>query len=194
MINVSNKQRASFVGILIFAAYAMLTYSVIKSIAIGVITDIVSGLAVIGIPFLLFPLFNAGKNKKLNKAYIISRFLEGLLILIGGVLILFPSLEKYRELIYSDIQIYFFILGALFFYMLFYRTRAIPIFISVWGIVATILLLATTILKLFGIESQELQMLFLPVALNELFLAVWLIVKGFNLVADNDKEKRKIDR
>jgi hypothetical protein len=185
--NISNKQRASFVGVLMFAAYAMLTYSATKSIALGVITDFVSGLAVIGIPFLLFPLFNTGKNKKLNKAYIISRFFEGLLILVGGVLILFPQLREYRELVYSDVQIYFFILGALFFYMLFYRTRAIPIFISVWGIVATILLLATTILKLFGIDSQVLQMLFLPIALNELFLAVWLIVKGFNFSADNDK-------
>jgi len=186
--NISNKQRASFAGVLMFAAYAMLTYSATKNIALGVITDFVSGLAVIGIPFLLFPLFNTDNNKNLNKAYIISRFFEGLLILVGGVLILFPQLEKYRELIYSDIQIYFFILGALFFYMLFYRTRVIPIFISVWGIVATILLLAATFLKLFGIDSQVLQMLFLPIALNELFLAVWLMVKGFNFGAETRTE------
>ena len=182
MTKISNRLRASFVGILMLVAYAMLTYSATKNIALGVITDIVSGLAVIIIPFLLFPLFNNGNNKKLNKVYIIARFFEGLLILIGGVLILLPSLEKYREVIYSDIQIYFFISGALFFYILFYRTRLIPVFISLWGIVATILLLAVTILKLFGIDSVALQMLFLPIALNELFLAVWLIVKGFNFV------------
>jgi len=180
-LNISNKQRAILVGIFMIAAYGMLTYSAAKNIVIGVITDFVSGFAVIVIPFILFPLFNVGKNKILNKAYIISRFFEGLLILIGGVLILFPSFEKYRELIYSDIQIYFFIAGALFFYILFYRTRLIPIFISIWGFVATLLLLAVTILKLFGIDSEVLQVLFLPIALNELFLALWLIVKGFNL-------------
>ena len=58
MIVISNKQRASLVGIFILVAYSMLTYSVTKNIAWGFITDILSGLAVIGIPILMFPIFN----------------------------------------------------------------------------------------------------------------------------------------
>lgn len=152
MISISNKQRASLVGVLILAAYSMLTYSITKNITFGVITDIASGLAVIGIPLLMFPIFNADENKRMNYAYLVSRFIEGILMIIGGIIILNPSLESYREIIYRDIHIYFFISGALFFYILLYRTQVIRRFISVWGIIATIILSIVTIIKLFGVN------------------------------------------
>lgn len=177
---ISNKQKASLVGVLILVAYSMLLYSITKNIPIGVITDIVSGLAVIGIPLLMFPIFNAEENKKLNYAYLVSRIIEGILMIIGGIIILNPSLEKYREVIYRDVHIYFFISGALFFYILFYRTQVIPRFISIWGILAIIILFVITISKLFGVNSTILNALLLPMILNELFLAFWLIIKGFD--------------
>ena len=180
MIHISNKQRASLVGVLILLAYSMLTYTITNNITLGVITDIISGLAVIGIPILLFPIFNTKENKRVNYAYLVSRFIEGILMIIGGIIILNPSLESYREIIYSDIHIYFFISGALFFYILFYRTRVIPRFISIWGILATIILFTVTIIKLFGVDLPILNALVLPMILNELFLAFWLIIKGFN--------------
>ena len=180
MIRISDKQRASLVGVFILAAYSMLTYSITKNIALGFITDIVSGLAVIGIPILMFPIFNISDNKRMNYAYLASRFIEGLLMIIGGIIIIFPSLEGYREIIYKDIHIYFFISGALFFYILFYRTQVIPRFVSVWGILATLMLFIVTIINLFGFDLPILQVLLLPIILNELFLAVWLITKGFN--------------
>lgn len=179
-INISNRQRASLVGVLILAAYSMLIYSITKNIALGVITDIVSGFAVIGIPLLMFPIFNSKENKIINYGYLISRFIEGILMIIGGILILNPSLESYRNMIYESIHIYFFIVGALFFYILFYRTSTIPKFISVWGILATIILFVITIIKLFGVNLTILNALLLPMILNELFLAFWLIIKGFN--------------
>lgn len=181
MIVISSKQRASLVGILILIAYSMLTYSITKNIALGFITDIVSGLAVIGIPVLMFPVFNINDNKRINYAYLASRLIEGILMIIGGFFILFPTLESYRELIYNDIHIYFFISGAMFFYILFYRTQVIPKFISIWGIIATLILLIITIIKLFGLDLQFFQFLLLPIILNELFLAVWLMIKGVSM-------------
>jgi predicted membrane channel-forming protein YqfA (hemolysin III family) len=65
-MNISNKQRASFVGILILLAYSMLTYTITNNKMFGVITDIISGLAVIGIPLLMFPIFSTTMNKTLN--------------------------------------------------------------------------------------------------------------------------------
>lgn len=60
---ISNKQRASLVGVLILAAYSMLTYPITKNIPLGVISDIVSGLAVIGniqrYPYLFFYFWSA---------------------------------------------------------------------------------------------------------------------------------------
>ncbi len=182
MTNISTKQRATYVGILILVAYSMLTYTITNNKILGVITDIISGMAVIGIPLLMFPLFKAANNKLLNYSYIISRFIEGILVIIGGIFILVPSLEPYRNSIYTNIQIYFFISGALFFYILFYMTQLIPRYISVWGLLATVLLFITTIIKLFGINSTILDALIIPIVLNEIFLAIWLILKPFKSV------------
>jgi hypothetical protein len=179
MITISNKNRAFIIGVLILAAYSMLTYSITKNILLGVITDIVSGLAVIWIPLLIYPVFNSKNNKLLTYVYVISRFIEGILMIIGGLFILNPATEGYREVIYNDIHIYFFILGAILFYVLFYRTQVIPKFISIWGIIATLILLAITILRLFGLDLPIFQVLLLPIILNEILLAVWLMIKGF---------------
>lgn len=180
MINISNRQKASFAGILIILAYSMLAYSIVKNTTLGVITDIISGFAVIGIALIMFPIFNLVNNKRINYAYVISKFIEGILMIIGGIIILNPALEKYRAIIYKDIHIYFFITGALFFYILLYQTRIIPRFISIWGIVATIILFTVTITRLLGFNLSVLDLLLIPMILNEFFLAVWLIIKGFN--------------
>jgi heme/copper-type cytochrome/quinol oxidase subunit 4 len=181
MTTISNKQRATEIGILIIAAYSMLAYTVTENIPLGVITDIISGLAVIGIPLLLFPHFNTYGNRKMNLAYLVSRIIEGLLMIIGGLFIMNPALEGYRNLLYIHIHIYFFIAGALFLYVLFLRTQIIPKFISLWGIVATILLFIVTIVKVVEVDLPLLNVLYVPIITNELFLAVWLMVKGFNL-------------
>ena len=174
---LTDKQRATATGILILLAYTMLTYTITGSKPLGVATDILSGLSVIGIPLLMWPLFRP--HKGLNIAYIAARFAEGLLMIIGGLFILSPALESWRNGIYEHIHIYFFILGAVFFYALLYRTRAVPRFISVWGGLATLALLLVTVIKLFGVQYAPLDALVIPLVLNEVFLAGWLMVKGF---------------
>jgi len=174
-----DKRRAAVVGVLIFVAYSMLTYTITGNKPLGVITDILSGLAVIGIPLLLFPLFNAGSNTGLNYAYLAARMVEGALMIIGGLFILSPAYEGYRNDIYQHVHIYFFIVGALFFYILLYRTQIVPRFISLWGLIATIALALVTVIQLLGVDKPILMILVLPLVLNEVFLAIWLMVKGF---------------
>ncbi len=161
---LTDKQRATATGVLILLAYSMLTYTITGSKPLGVITDIASGLAVIGIPLLMWPVFRP--HKALNIAYMAARFAEGGLI-IGGIFILSPALEPYRNGIYEYIHIYFFITGALFFYALLYRTRAMPQFISAWGGLATLALLLVTVIKLFGMQYAPLDALVIPLVLNE---------------------------
>ena len=74
-------------------------------------------------------------------------------------------------------------LGALIFYCLLYQSKLIPRWISGWGLIAAILWLATTLLDLFGAIgawSTVQVVLALPIGLQEMVMAVWLIVKGFN--------------
>jgi hypothetical protein len=70
-----------------------------------------------------------------------------------------------------------FSLGALMIYYLFFQTKLIPRWLSVWGLIGAVLYLAAALLGLFG---SELGILEAPLALQEMVLAVWLIVKGFN--------------
>ncbi|HFQ15443.1 MAG TPA: hypothetical protein ENK41_03735 [Rhodobacteraceae bacterium] len=180
MRNLSDRRRARIVGILILVAYGMLTYSLTGNRALGVVTDIAAGCAVLLIPVLMRPIFAAPANAGLNAAYMGARFIEGGLMLLGGALLLFPALEPYRGAIYENLQIWFFLLGAWFFYLLLRRTGAVPGFLSAWGLLATLALFAMTLLQLAGTATPWLAILVLPIVLNEAFLAIWLMVKGFS--------------
>ncbi|NJD54008.1 MAG: DUF4386 domain-containing protein [Candidatus Methanoperedens sp.] len=77
-----------------------------------------------------------------------------------------------------------FCLGAAMYYYVMYRFRLIPRWLSVWGLVALALLLLMTLLIAFGERisgpSGMQMLLVLPIFVQEMVLAVWLIVKGFN--------------
>jgi hypothetical protein len=80
------------------------------------------------------------------------------------------------------IYIIVFTLGALMFYYLLYKSKIIPWFISVWGLIAAVLLLTGALLGMLDLIPLPKAMVFFgsPIALNEIVLAVWLIAKGFN--------------
>lgn len=73
-----------------------------------------------------------------------------------------------------------FSLGALMFYTLFYRTRLIPRWLSLWGVIGAILYHIAGWSDLFGIDMG---VLIFPLALQEMVMALWLIFKGFNASA-----------
>jgi hypothetical protein len=74
-------------------------------------------------------------------------------------------------------------IGAYLYYALFYKTRLVPRWLSIWGLAGITLTVAASILVLFRqvapMSTAQLIMSF-PVALQEIVLAVWLIVKGFS--------------
>jgi hypothetical protein len=77
--------------------------------------------------------------------------------------------------------VFSFCLGAFIYYCLFYWSRLIPRWLSGWGIVAIILMMAACVLSLLSDKSVTgYILLVLPIAVQEMVLAVWLIVKGFN--------------
>ena len=74
-------------------------------------------------------------------------------------------------------------LGALMFYYVLYQSKLIPRWISGWGLVAAIPYLTAGLLHMFGLIGQmsALQsVMVLPMALQEMVMAVWMIVKGFD--------------
>jgi hypothetical protein len=77
--------------------------------------------------------------------------------------------------------VFAFSLGAFMYYYVFFQSRLIPRWLSGWGIAAAILMLTACLLALFsGNPVTGYGLLIFPIALQEMVLAVWLIVKGFN--------------
>jgi hypothetical protein len=79
------------------------------------------------------------------------------------------------------LAVFAFCLGAFMYYYLFFRSRLIPRWLSGWGIAAIILMTVACVLALFsGNLITSYIPLAAPIALQEMVLAVWLIVKGFS--------------
>ena len=93
---------------------------------------------------------------------------------IGGSLV---SVQEHAGLL----AVFAFCLGAFMYYTLFFQSRLIPRWLSGFGIVAIILMLAACVLSLFSDNRiTSYLLLAFPIFLQEMVLAVWLIVKGFN--------------
>ncbi|MHA2307339.1 MAG: DUF4386 domain-containing protein [Candidatus Hodarchaeales archaeon] len=71
-------------------------------------------------------------------------------------------------------------LGALMYNYVFFQSKLVPRWLSVWGLIAATLVLTLNLFDMFGVFSEITILLNLPTFVGEMVLAVWLIVKGFN--------------
>jgi hypothetical protein len=95
---------------------------------------------------------------------------------IGGLLL---SLREHAALV----GVFAFCLGAFLYYTAFFRSRLVPRWLSGWGIAAIGMLAAASVLALFaGRPVTEYVPMALPIFLQEMVLAVWLIARGFSPV------------
>lgn len=79
-------------------------------------------------------------------------------------------------------------LGNLILFYLFYKTKLIPRWLSGWGLVGNTLAMLASFLILFrfiDVISPHFIVLTILLVLQEIVLAIWLIVKGFNLSVIN---------
>jgi len=67
-------------------------------------------------------------------------------------------------------------LGVLILNYLLYQSELVPRWLSVWGLIGGVLIVAMGVSRLFG---RPMFLLAIPIVLGELVLAVWLIVVGF---------------
>jgi AAA+ ATPase superfamily predicted ATPase len=169
--------------------------------SVGVFLEFLNGFAVIGIVVLLYPVLKR-YSQGLALGFAVFRMIEALFCFASAFfpLILLAYIQEYpagnpgvastvqslgAHLIAARAQIaglwipLFFGLGALLFYYILFQSRLLPRLISVWGIIGVILIL---ILNLLKIESEWGMLLALPIILNEVFMGIWLIVKGFSVI------------
>jgi hypothetical protein len=83
-----------------------------------------------------------------------------------------------------------FCVGASMYYYVFFKTRLVPRWLSLWGLIALAILLAMLILNMLEgtIKPSGIGLLLaMPIFAQEIVLAVWLIAKGFDPVAETAK-------
>jgi len=178
-----------------------------NQILIGSLLHIISSFACAGIAITLYPVLRK-YNEGLALGSVGFRIAETILYIFGsiGVLALLPLSQEFIKagmpsasyfqtmansfLSMRDwtgiLAVITFGAGALMYYTIFYQARLIPRWLSGWGLVAAALCLISGILVMFNIIDffTPVQIVLnIPIALQEMVLAVWLIVKGFNLPA-----------
>jgi hypothetical protein len=171
-------------------------------VVLGAFFTLIMGISLSMIPVILFPVFKK-YNEALALGAVIFRGALEMLTYMGIAscwLLLLTLSQKYVSAgtpevsdfhligaILLDVENKFvnmldivFSIGALFIYYLFYKTKLIPTWLSLWGLIGAILYLAYPILFMFGFDFGILQ---LPLAVQEMIMAGWLIVKGFHSYA-----------
>jgi len=169
-------------------------------VLIGVLLVLIDSVAVAGIAIVIYPILKK-HNEVLAFGYVGARIIEGVLFMINAITIL-TLLTLSQEFVKAGAPDAFyyqtlgtvllsagnwayllglglaFALSALILNFELYQSKLIPRWLSGWGLVGAALVFANYLLESFSINPVEI--LFFPIAVQEIVFAVWLIVKGFN--------------
>ncbi|MHC1739782.1 MAG: DUF4386 domain-containing protein [Anaerolineaceae bacterium] len=108
-----------------------------------------------------------------GNAYVATGSDSAVLQTIGNLLYQVESLK-------APVSSIIFLIGATCIYLVFYRTRLIPRWLSVWGFIGVATSMAAALLNYFHVDPGIGFYLEMVIAPQEILMAVWLIVKGFN--------------
>ena len=78
-----------------------------------------------------------------------------------------------------QIHIFFYGLGCLMLFGLLFKATLVPQFISILGLITTVLMLIGLVFDMYGF-GVGMEIYGSPIGLCQIFLGIWLIVKGFN--------------
>jgi hypothetical protein len=171
-------------------------------VTIGALLELINGISVILIAVMMFPILKK-HDEALALGYVAFRVVEAVVIFAALIIpltlitlsqeylaagastapnfqVLGTSFIGVRAHLAGQLLGIFFGLGALLFYYLLYRLTLVPRWISIWGLVAAALIFVWNLLELVGIHVSAGIVFGLPIILNEIFLGIWLIIKGFN--------------
>lgn len=168
----------------------------------GVLLELVLVLSVIAIAVMIYPVVRR-QNEGLALGYVGARTVEGMLLLAAAVtgLVVLSLGQEYGSAGTAQIQAlgdsllavrdWTYLIGslmmlggsALILNSLLYRSRLVPAWLSLWGLIGGGLILARGLAEIYGLDFTGLMqgVLAAPIAIQEMVLAVWLIVRGFDM-------------
>ncbi len=160
----------------------------------------------IGFSLVLYPVLKK-YNKTLSIGFVGFRIMAGVFQLLGIILLpIFILLsQKFLAQTNTDLMLYETIgeilklfrdltnhlgvilatgLGNLLLYYILFKGKLIPVWLSIWGIIGNALIMIASFLLLFElieVISTEYGIMTIPLVLQEVVLAIWLIAKGLKL-------------
>jgi len=169
----------------------------------GAVLVLVMGLSLAFVPIVLFPVLRRA-NEVLALGYLIIRgavettcyvvLAIGWLLVVplssvitaGGGTSSSAGVEAGNLVLGADatnsVLALVFCVGAAMFYTLLYRSRIAPRWITMWGLIAVALYVAAALLAMYGVieaNASTQVLMFMPLAIQEMVLAVWMIARGF---------------
>ena len=174
--------------------------------------------AMVGTAVLLRPVLEH-HSETLALSYVLARTLEVVMITIGmvagllliplswsvtagdgdvaGAVVLADSLKAASDWTgYLGAQMIFSI-SALVLNLAFLRNGLIPRWLAMWGVIGVPLMFASGLLVMFeslNSSASTLNLLVVPLAVQEMVMAVWMIAKGFADVDEDDPARSQLDR
>ncbi|MNJ84622.1 hypothetical protein D3C87_20800 [compost metagenome] len=161
----------------------------------------------IGIAMLFYPILK-GSNGELATGFLISRIIAGLFVLIGTIILLLilnlsqefvkgnaSNLSHYtvigdllktaRDLVNHVGMIIVLCMGGILLNIIMIQSELVPIWLSVWGLFGSVIAIIASILALIKrveIISPVYLILNVPIVLQEIVFAAFLILKGLQLI------------
>jgi hypothetical protein len=190
-----------------------------NQVILGAVMELILVVSAVGTATTMFPLLRQ-YNETIALWHVCFRFLEAIIITVGVISVLSlltlsqefvaagaPDSSSFHSsgIILQAIHDWTFMLGPLFmlgintvmYSYIFYKTKLVPRFISILGMTGASCVFICSLFVMFGVFPQISfwgAVLAVPVAANEMILAVWLLVKGFNenaITSLASKSKRK---
>jgi hypothetical protein len=188
-----------------------------NQVVLGAVMELILVISAVGTATIMFPLLRK-YNETIALWHVCFRFLEAVVITIGiiSVLSLLTLSKEYVAGGATNIASYQasgttlkaihdwtfslgpnFMLGinTMMYSYIFYKSMMVPRFIPILGMTGATLVFICAFLVMFDVIDQVSLwggLLALPVAANEMILAVWLIAKGFNESAIDSLNNKKI--
>ncbi|MGP8077088.1 MAG: DUF4386 domain-containing protein [Thermoplasmata archaeon] len=169
-----------------------------NQVKVGALFQLLAAIAVVLIPAFLFPILRR-HDEGIAIGYLGIRIVEAVVMVVGavGTLLLVTLSQKYVNAgappdpsyqtagaVLQGVSTWTFVLdplvfgvGAALVYYLLARTRLVPLWLSLWGLVGAALVVGAAFSGLFGTFQFDLAV---PIAVQEMALAGWLIFRGFN--------------
>ena len=147
-------------------------------LTVGVMLEMINAFSVLGIGVILFPVLKK-VWRSAALAYLGFRSVEALVCLSAAILplLILTNSAELRAFHTGTLIPLFFCGGALIFYTILVKYQLLPRFISIWGWVGVLLIIY---LNGYHAKGEAALAFVLPIILNEIFLGIWLVVKGFN--------------